>query len=336
MAVSGATNASFTMPAGCGTSEIQVAFSNAYSGGIQVTSTVATLQVTNAPATITFNTNGVGWQLNGNPGATVPTFTGSNVVELTDNTGGEDSSLFYSTAQYVGSFTASFIYQAGGNEAADGTAFILQNSTNGVTALGGGGGELGYAGDNNSAALEINLYDPDGGVGIAFGTNGNSHSTGASGYALTGKISVASGDPIQFVVNYANGVYSVNMEDLYSFDTFETNYAVGSLTSVLDSDEAYVGFSGADGGASSIQTITDFEFTPVVPGVALTVSPASDGSVMISWPAANPDYVLQTTTSLLGTWSAGPTPTESNGTNYVNVSSSGGGEKFYRLLLECQ
>lgn len=331
--ISGATNATFTIPAECGTHLVQVAFSNAYNGGTAIISSQATLVVTNAPQLLTFNTNGAGWKLNSSGTESVPTFTANNVVELTDNSGGENASLFYSAAQYVGSFNASFIYQAGGSLAADGACFILQNSLNGTNSLGGGGGELGYAGISNSVALAINLYSPDGGVGIALGTNGIIHSTGGPGYGQTGPIAVASGDPISFGLNYANGVLQVTMMDLNTLATYATNYAV-QVTPILDSDMAYVGFSGADGGATSVQTISNFQFNSVAVPVPLSVARATGGSYTISWSAANPDYVLQTSTNLLGAWVAGPAPTLSNGTNSVTVTPTG--THFYRLVLGCQ
>ncbi|HTV42418.1 MAG TPA: LamG-like jellyroll fold domain-containing protein, partial [Candidatus Sulfotelmatobacter sp.] len=162
-AISGATNAAFTVPAECGAHLVQVTFSNAYNAGTPIVSSAAALDVTSTVPVITFETNGTGWKLNSVGTEAVPTFTSNNVVELTDNNGGEASSLFYSTAQYVGSFNASFVYQAGGGLAADGTCFILQNSPDSTNSLGGGGGQLGFYGITNSVALEFNLYSPDGG-----------------------------------------------------------------------------------------------------------------------------------------------------------------------------
>ncbi|HTV43086.1 MAG TPA: hypothetical protein VMF08_21150, partial [Candidatus Sulfotelmatobacter sp.] len=164
---------------------------------------------------------------------------------------------------------------------------------------------------------------------------GISHSTGGTPYEQPGDISIASGDPISVEVNYSNGTLSLTMTDLYSLQTFSADLPV-QLTTILGSDMAYVGFSGADGGATSTQTISEFEFTSVVPPVPLAVSPETGGSYRISWSAANPDYALETTTNLLGTWTAGPAPTESNGTNYITVTPTGTGAHFYRLVLGCE
>lgn len=328
--VSGATNASFTLATPCGTSTIQVSFTNDYNGGSPVSSSQATLVGDSYPTNITFNTNGAGWQLN-RPGLqTVPTLA-NNVLELTDNSGGEASSAFYTTAEYVGSFTASFTYTPSGNDSADGTCFILQNNPDAYASLGGAGGELGYFGISNSVALEINLYSV---VGIAFGTNGYTYGNGGAIYAGTGNVGVNSGDPIYFELNFANGMLSVKMTDTHTLDTYSTNYSVGSLVPVLGSSLAYVGFSGADGGATSIQEVGNFEFNSVIAPVSLSESPVTNGSFVISWPDSDPNYVLQTNVSLTNpSWGVGPAPVTVNGTNQITVTvPHGPQQQFYRLL----
>ena len=336
--IAGATNSTFTTQALCGNSQIQVSFSNAYNSAVSVLSDVAQLQATDTVSTITFDTNGTGWLLNfATNTSTVPIFVGSNAVEVTDNNAGENSSLFYSVAQYVGSFNASFVYQAGGSLGADGAAFILQNSFAGPGALGGGGGELGYTGIGNSIALEFNLYTGNSeNIGITVLTNGLTGANGGNGnYHATGGVSVGSGDPIQTYVSYANGVFSVQLKDLSTTLTYSTNIVVGAITPILGSDLAYVGFSGGDGGATSTQTISNFQFASVIPPVTLTVTHQSNGNVVISWPAANTDYTLLTATSLLGLWTAGPSATVSNGTASVTVTPNRASQ-FYRLVLGCQ
>jgi hypothetical protein len=205
--------------------------------------------------------------------------------------------------------------------------------------LGGGGGDLGYYQITNSVALELNIYFNNG-VGIAFGTNGNTLGSGLGApYAPTGGVVLNSGDPIDFKLNYANGNLSVQLTDSTIPATFTTNYAVGPLTSLLGgTDLAYVGFSGGDGGAVSIQTISNFAFNSVIPPVSLSVSSVSANSFVLSWPATGTDYYqLQTATSLTGPWSAGPTPTTVGGVNKVTILTNSGSHQFYRLVrIVCQ
>ena len=217
----------------------------------------------------------------------MPTFT-NNVLTVTDGAGGEASSAFYKTAQYVGgTWTASFTYNSHGG-GADGAVFILQ--TTNATALGASGGGLGYAGINNSLAFQINLYN---GPGIALAKNGTSGS-----YLPATPVNPASTNDINVTLNWANGVLSATLTDTGTAATYSTNYTVGSLLPILGGNVAYIGFSGGDGGVTSVQTISKFQFHSVLPPVALSVSPVTSGSFTISWPAADPTYPLQTTASL--------------------------------------
>jgi hypothetical protein len=311
-----------------GTTIIQVSFTNTYSAGTPVVSSPATLTGDVVSPSVTFNTNGTGWVLQG--AGFTPTISG-NALELTDNNGSEGTCAFYVTAQYADGFNASFTYTASGNQAADGTCFIIQNSTAGTNALGAGGGGLGYFGISNSVALQINLYQI---VGIAFGTNGNTYGNGGGTiYGPTGGVLVNSGDPINFKLKWVNGVLTVNMKDTVSLQTFTTNYPVGPLSAITGSSLGYIGFSGGDGGATSIQTVSGFQFQSVSP-MALSVSPVVGNSFTISWPAYDSSFVVQTNTSLSlpNSWGNGPAPITANGVNTITVNVSGGARQvFYRL-----
>jgi hypothetical protein len=132
---------------------------------------------------------------------------------------------------------------------------------------------------------------------------------------------------------------AVSLTDTVTLATYSTNYVFGPLTPILGgSDLAYVGFSGGDGGATSIQTISNFEFNSVIPPVTLSVSPLTGSSFVISWPATDPSYVLQKTSSLTApSWSAGPTPVVVGGVNQATVNVTGGSQQFYRLVrVVCQ
>ena len=253
----------------------------------------------------------------------------NNALVLTDGSGGEASSAFYNIAQYVGgSWTASYIYNSHGG-AADGTAFVLQ--TTNATALGGGGGQLGYNGiAGGSLAFEINLYNGNNETpGIAISTDGV---TGL--YSSAAPVSTTSTDDVAVTLNFANGVLSASLVDTTTGATYTTNHTVGSLSDLLGGNVAYIGFTGGDGGASSFQNVRNFSFQSVLPPVALSASPVTGNSSVISWSAADPTYHLQTTTSLSSpVWVAGPTPVVVNGVNQVTVNVKGGSaQQFYRLI----
>jgi hypothetical protein len=315
----GATNSSVTLAAPCGTSSIQVSYTNAQNNGVPIVSSVASLQGDAYPTNITFFTNGVNWQVNGTVGSIA-----NNVLTLTAGANGQETSAYYDTPQYVGSFTASFTYL--GNGGADGSAFVIQNDPSGSAAFGGGGGALGYNPITNSLALEFNLYSPNG-IGMTLNTEGQT-----GGYAPTGPVNVGSGDPINVTLNFANGVLAVKLEDSSTLATYSTNYTVGPLPALLGGNLAYIGFSGADGGISSLQTITDFSFSPTILPVPLSVSPVSNGSVTLSWSAADPNFQLQQASSPKGPWTSGPTATLANGVASATVSVAGTSARFYRLV----
>jgi hypothetical protein len=318
--VTGLNSNRLTLTTPCGLTTVQVSFSNALSGGVMVNSSAVQLQGDGNPLNLGFNTSGTGWQTNG----TLAGIT-NNTLLLTDGNGGETSSAFYTIAQYVGgAWNASYIYNSHGG-GADGTAFVLQ--TTNPAAIGGGGGQLGYTGiAGGSLAYEINLYtgNPLGAILATNGANG--------GYIPTTPVSLTTTNDILVNLSWNAGVMTVTLTDQHTLATFTTNYNVGPLSSLLGGNLAYIGFTGADGGVASTQTVRDFQFHSVLPPVGLSLSPMTGSSFVISWPNADPTYVLQTNSSLTGTWAAGPTPVTANGTNQVTVNVSGNPQVFYRLL----
>ena len=73
-----------------------------------------------------------------------------------------------------------------------------------------------------------------------------------------------SGDPIDVTLNYsaAAATLSAVLTDATTGATFTQTYTGINLATQLGGATAYVGFTGADGGVSSIQTISNFGFVP--------------------------------------------------------------------------
>jgi len=179
----------------------------------------------------------------------------SNSLTLTDGNGGEANAFWYpnrldlvSTA----SFTVEFTYTAGGAKQADGITFSLQ--TQGTSALGATGGSLGYTGINGqTAAYQINLYS-----GHVQGSNfvvGNTTGT----YLTTGEVSFNSGDPIQvqLVFDADSNTVTETLTDTVTGATFTRSYSNIDLSELFGAN-VYFGFTGGDGGATSIQTVSNF------------------------------------------------------------------------------
>jgi hypothetical protein len=295
--------------------EVQV--SNAQGG--PVFSTIEALAVTARPS---FANNGFGWSLNG--GATFNT----NVLRLTD-TIDQARSSFFPDPLYIGNFFASFVYHNVTGGGADGFSFCLQNDSRGPAALGGGGGGLGLSGITPSAALTFNIYaGSPGGPGISFGVNGDN----GNPYHSTAPVDLTMADPIYVSVRYANGVMSVTLADSNTIPvwSFATNMVVGSLPALLGADTAYVGITGATGGASAQQEVSDFAFAPYP---ALSAQLTGTNTVLLSWPAEIGGFVvLQKADLSTGTWNpVAAQPALVGGQYQLPVSPTGNG--FYRLVL---
>lgn len=296
-----------------------------------VTSSVAVITFGSQP--VGFNGNGLNWTVNQNTGFlpyATPTFDG-NVVTLTDGSGSEAQSIFFNNPQYIGAFRAAFTYQAGGNRAADGASFCIQNDPRGPAAGGGGGGGLGVSGITPSIELEFNLYTGGGqNAGYTVLTNGLTGASGANGnYHAPGSINVAGGDPINVTVNYANGQMALTFTDTVTSTSFTTNLTVGDLTQLLGTNAAWVGFTGADGGSTSVQTISNFSFNSI-PAAAIQ---SSSGNLLVSWPGATPGFTLQQNGDLTtSNWADVTNSTVlTNSLNQVIIPATT--NMFYRLAL---
>jgi hypothetical protein len=296
-----------------------------------------------------FNTDGTGWTLNNNgvsPGQGV--FTTNNVIEMTDGNGGENTSFFFNVPMYIGGFKASFTYEDVNvsspgtpftlNQTADGVTFCMQNSAAGVNAIGtqaaNGGSGVGYSVITNSAALCAELYDNghDNAPGLAFNTNGlTAGLAGGNQYETTTPVSLISDDPITFNLTYDGNTLSVTLIDPVATNTYNTSYEIGPLSAIVGADTAYIGFTAATGGVSSVQTISNFSFTPT-PVLSAVVS---GSSVTISWPTGIGGYTLQKSSNLSssGTWTTVPGPYTVVGTQFQQTISSATGNEFYRLVL---
>jgi len=193
------------------------------------------------------------------------------VLRLTPETGFQVGSAFLDSSLTINvdtSFQSVFTFRLHGGDGAagaDGIAFVLQSSPEGVGALGKQGGSLGF--DNNhpgpegtpitdSLAIEFDTFrgtgDPDANhVGLVVNGDATTHlDFGSPGFDLNG------GAPITAWVDYDG---ESNLLEVFVSSTgnkpgeslFSESF---DLTSVLG-DSAYAGFSGATGGRVNTQDI---------------------------------------------------------------------------------
>jgi len=229
-----------------------------------------------------FSKEGVGatdWTLNraaANP-AGVPSIT-SNVLNITTAAGSEASSAWFNTAQQLSNFTASFTYDFlnGGAPPADGFAFVLQNS--GLSALGGGGGALGYLGIDKSVALGFDLYS--GGAATANGNTAFSAQSsqygsypGFNNYASVSPVALRdAANTVNVNIAYREGVFTETLSQVVAGTT--NTYTRTAFYNVADrvGPTGFVGFTGGTGGAIAAQNLSNFSYTT---GNAPAVAPAA-------------------------------------------------------------
>ena len=205
------------------------------------------------------------------------------MATLTDGANNETRSLFSNTQVATGgNFTASFTYTAGGARAADGFGFVLQQQA--VTALGGGGGGKAYSGLTPSAAVLFNIYTggaPTGIIGTSFVTNGANPAD--NNFDPVAPVNLASGNPINITIVYNAGLQTltVTLAEQNTANTFTRVYSA-NLASVFNGNPAWLGFTGATGGANAIQTISNFSYTSTsLTSTVLTVNNATAFSGLV-------------------------------------------------------
>ncbi len=197
--------------------------------------------------------DGAGLDLNG------ATYSGT-AVQLTNGGTSEAGSAFYATPLNIQSFATNFTFQLV-NAQADGFAFVIQNA--GPTALGGSGGGLGYLGIPKSVAIKFDLYNNAGEGPDSTGlfTDGAAPTTPAIN--LTGTpINLHSGDPFSAHIIYDGTDLTLTLTDSNTLGTWSYSWPI-NISATVGGATAYVGFTGATGGATAAQNV--LSWTYVVP-----------------------------------------------------------------------
>jgi hypothetical protein len=298
-------------------------------------STADAILVTNVGGNLVvpFNSARNGWQYQLTGDAAGQAGMSNGAVTMTLNAfGNSQSSCFLSNKIDITSFTAQFVYTlaAGAGAGADGIVFCIQNDTRGVTALGGGGGSLGYSGITPSVGLEMNIYNPNT-RGISFQQNGTIPAAGAGGFSPILPVDLGNtANPIQVNIIYSGNTLNASFKDLVTSATFSTNFTI-NIPTVIGANQAYVGFTGADGGVNSTQVISNFTMSP--PAVKIN-SGLVGNSLVLTWPSSSGAFLK--TTSVLGNpsvWTLATSPFTVVSNQAHVVVSPLLGNQFYRLEI---
>src|SRR5262249_24861112 len=190
-------------------------------------------------------------------------------LRLTDGGMAEARSAFYTTPMNVQSFTNDFSFQLT-NANSDGFTFTIQSV--GTTALGSGGGALGYGpnskntlpGIGSSVAVGFQLYS------IALGnksvsltgdwTNGASpaHTPGVD---TTGSgVKLHSGDIMNVHMTYDGSTLVWTITDATTKKAFQQSVPI-NIPGFTGSNTAFVGFTGGSGTLTAVQDILTWTFT---------------------------------------------------------------------------
>jgi len=186
-------------------------------------------------------------------------------LQLTDGGTGENASAWYVTKLNIQSFAQQFSFQIT-DPHADGMTFTIQNV--GTAAIGRGGAGLGYGASSPggtggiplSVAVKFDLFNNFGegidSTGLYVG--GASPTIPAIDMTSSG-VNLHSGDIFDVWMTYDGTTLTMQITDTTTQATFTTSWAIDIPATVGD-DTAYVGFTGASGGASAIQQVLNWTF----------------------------------------------------------------------------
>jgi fibronectin type 3 domain-containing protein len=196
-------------------------------------------------------------------------------LRLTDGAGNEARSAFSTAKQTVTRFTTTFTFQIT-NANADGFTFTIQGVS--PTAVGGGGGSLGYQGIGSSLAVKFDIYD-NAGEGInSTGVYTNGAAPNVPATTINPPIDLHSGHVMTATIAYDTANLYLSITDTTTNQTFTTTFTNINIPSLVGGQTAYVGFTAATGGAAATQDILGWTYTPIVPpGVPQNVAAAVTG-----------------------------------------------------------
>ena len=215
-------------------------------------------------------------------------------LELTNGSGSEDGSAFTDALVSTEGFTTNFTFTQSGS--ADGFCFVLQNNSP-TENLGAAsdGGALGYEGMPSSIAVKFDIYNntTEGNDSTGLFVNGDEPTVPSGSIPAEASVSMSnssvklsSGDTMSATLTYNGTTLSETILDTKLNLGFNTSYAI-NIPATIGSGTAYVGFTGATGGAASTQKVATWTYTnttsaPYAPSSIAAVGPSSS-ELDLSW-----------------------------------------------------
>src|SRR5262249_35199018 len=266
-------------------------------------------------------------------------FTTENLLRLNNNFGQAGSAL---ELQRVGirGFTTSFqvrLHEGTQPNPADGFTFTIE--ANSPTALGGGGGALGYQGIPNSVAIKFDVFDNQGETANSTGLffNGDfpalPQTAGEVNIALDpANVNLRSQSVKTITLTYNGTTLTETIHDPTPGQTnngdFSTTYTV-DIAGKVGADTAFAGFTGGTGGLFSFQDVLNWTYSeqeanlpprsPInLQGVSAVPRDASHEDLTLHW-LCNNAYTAQGFLVERST----------DGTNFTQIASLGVGVTTY-------
>jgi hypothetical protein len=186
-------------------------------------------------------------------------------LQITNGGKFEAGSVFYNSVMNIQSFTNDFSFQLS-NAQADGFAFVIQNVK--PTALGAGGGALGYGNDTstslggipNSIAIKFDLYSNVGEGGNSTGLYQNGATPTLPSVDMTASgVNLHNGNTMNVHMVYNGTTLTMTVTDAVTGKAFLQSFPV-NIPQVIGSNTAYIGFSGGSGGLTASQKILTWTF----------------------------------------------------------------------------
>jgi hypothetical protein len=190
-------------------------------------------------------------------------------LRLTDGGTYEAASAWYNTPVNIQQFTSNFSFQitGGTSPTADGFAFVIQGGSS--SALGPGGGGLGYGPDApggtgglaNSIAVKFDLCSNEGEGPDSTGlyVNGASPTIPAVDMTSSG-VNLHTTDVFNVQISYNGTNLTMTITDATTNATFTQTWPINIPTTV-GGNTALVGFTGGSGGLTAIQEIIGWTLT---------------------------------------------------------------------------
>jgi hypothetical protein len=192
----------------------------------------------------------------------------SGTLQITAGSNDERHGVWFNNPQIATAFTASWTWQLApdsSSDPADGFTFTIQTDPNGTSALGGGGGCLGYCGITPSVAVGFSVWEEHTRGTNQFLNGGYQGGGFRSVFLSVCPMDFASHNPINVNLTYDGTTLTEVLMDTVTGISVTFTYTLDLVGLGITNPDgtATVGFTGATGGANADQLISNFVYHEV-------------------------------------------------------------------------